>query len=393
MNDKTLVYLDANKVYPKGGPAAIGYFYLKEKYRREETWFSLLNEPRREDIPVKKSVSTSSFFNKIKGNVINLYSMWMLLYGRSKHAVVDLSKYGMVFFHSTRNMYEIRKDLSNYKGVVLLQSHSPIPYGKELIDRIPPKLRFLFPNLERRLEKMDLYAFERANYIVFPCKEAEEPYQNNWPNYKTICDKQKDHFRYILTGIPAAIAKRSKEDVLSELNMPNDSFIISYVGRHNSVKGFDNLKSIAGKVIDNVQNAWVISAGKEEPIKGLQHPRWIEIGWTNDAHSYIAASDVFVLPNKETYFDIVMLEVLSLGKIVVASKTGGNKHFIGKKGIFLYDSEEEAYNILLYIHSLSDSERRKIGEQNRMLYEEMYTIGKMYDRFKILANDILKGNK
>ena len=43
--------------------------------------------------------------------------------------------------------------------------------------------------------------------------------------------------------------------------------------------------------------------------------------WTNDPHSLINASDMFILPNKETYFDLIMLEVLSMGKIVLATNT------------------------------------------------------------------------
>ncbi len=47
---------------------------------------------------------------------------------------------------------------------------------------------------------------------------------------------------------------------------------------------------------------------------------------------------------KETYFDLVMLEVLSLGKIIIASYTGGNKYFKSSfaKGVFTYSKLEEA---------------------------------------------------
>lgn len=33
---------------------------------------------------------------------------------------------------------------------------------------------------------MDEYAFCHADIIHFPCKEAEEPYYNNWSAYKEI---------------------------------------------------------------------------------------------------------------------------------------------------------------------------------------------------------------
>ena len=71
-----------------------------------------------------------------------------------------------------------------------------------------------------------------------------------------------------------------------------------------------------------ISNSW-----KRRTDEGLKTDHWIEVGWTNDPHSLIAASDVFVLPNHETYFDLILLEVLSLGVPVVMSRTGGNKFF------------------------------------------------------------------
>jgi glycosyltransferase involved in cell wall biosynthesis len=87
------------------------------------------------------------------------------------------------------------------------------------------------------------------------------------------------------------------------------------------------------------------------------------------------SSDVFVLPNKETYFDIVMLEVLSLGKIVVASNTGGNKYFkkINAEGIFLYNTIDEAVSLLNRVMDMPHEEKNRLEQFNKRLFNEKFT--------------------
>ena len=116
-------------------------------------------------------------------------------------------------------------------------------------------------------------------------------------------------------------------------------------------------------------------AGTEGPLYHLEHNRWIEVGWTKDPGSVIQASDVFVLPNKETYFDLVMLEVLSLGQIVVASYTGGNKYFAKyeNSGIFLYNNNTEAENIISQIIKMSEEKRKELRKKNLELYKAEFT--------------------
>lgn len=46
--------------------------------------------------------------------------------------------------------------------------------------------------------------------------------------------------------------------------------------------------------------------------------------------------DVFVLPNRQTYYDLILLEVMRAGKPVLLTTTGGNKHFLGYKDTGLF---------------------------------------------------------
>ena len=178
-------------------------------------------------------------------------------------------------------------------------------------------------------------------------------------------------------------------------HVPENGFVISYVGRHNTVKGYDLLKEIASDFFNREEEAWVISAGLESPFKRLEHLRWKEIGFTNDPHSLISASDVFVLPNRVTYFDIVMLEILALGKIVVASKTGGNRYFdkMGVEGVLLYDTKEEAIKQLSRVKNMTIEERNVLGAKNKDFFDKYLSSRVMYDNYIELIRSFQDRNK
>lgn len=270
-----------------------------------------------------------------------------------------------------------RDNLSNFKGKVLLTSHSPKPAHKEIYeDQLSNIEKVLYSRKLKELEKIDHYSFNRADYIIFPCKEAEEPYYNNWDEYKNIQKTRSDIYKYVPTGAIKCKAKRSRKDILAEYSIPSDSFVVSYVGRHNETKGYDLLKKVGKKILEKHKNVYFLIAGKEEPLKGIEDKRWIEVGWTNDPHSIISAADLFVLPNKETYFDLILLEVLSLGKIVLASDTGGNKYFrkFSDKGIIYFNSEDEAVLKIEDLINLPNEKIIELEKKNEKLFDHNFTM-------------------
>lgn len=401
MNEKPrcLIFKSKDSLAPKGGPSAVCYYYMKEQERRKVSDFDFLPNIQQNDSIHKKE----SKWKHTMPNILFQVYEWlkqvikynMFLGGHYPIALFDYSVYDIVHFHDVRELYMRRYELENYKGIVVLQSHTPQPPSHELYNAIPANIRFFIPFLRKRLERMDRCAFERADYIIFPCEDAEEPYYNDWKDYKAIHEKKKDHYKYVLTGIPAATPRRTKEEVYKELSIPPTDFMVSYVGRHNEVKGYGDLKLIGERFLNSDIHTWVVCAGNEEPLKRLEHDRWVEIGWTSDAHSYISAADVFVLPNKETYFDIVMLEVLSLGKIVIASRTGGNKFFekAGCKGVFLYDTVEEAVSLLNKVKNLSEEERKSLGDFNHEFFMNNNTVTSMYDQYLNVIHEIFQEGK
>ena len=71
-----------------------------------------------------------------------------------------------------------------------------------------------------------------------------------------------------------------------------------------------------------------------------------------------------------------MLEVLSLGQIIVASRTGGNKYFeqFDCEGIQLYQTEKELEQKIKEIQNMSLQDRKKMMRANLDLYEKNFTL-------------------
>ena len=373
---KILVYLYEDELAPKGGQ--LGYNYILKKQldklgadnihyiklhrsfdKAAKTWVeSIKNDRIRYILTILKSVLKKS----------------IQMYGCNNKAVVKLDEYDIIHFHSAIDMFMVRDSLKDYRGKVVFTSHSPSLLSYEMYQGLTAFERQHMNWLYKNLTKIDEYAFSRADYFIFPCPEAEEPYYHTWQKYEKLKQDKGEKFRYLLTGTNARTAKVNRNTILKKYHIPEDAFIISYAGRHNELKGYDRLKQIGEWVLKNNKDIYFLIAGKEDPIHGLNHPRWIEVGWTSDPHSLIAASDVFVLPNRETYFDLVLLEVLSLGKVIVASRTGGNRYFSGKsKGIMLYDTIDEACDTLKLLSEMAPNDISELEHQNSTLYSENFT--------------------
>ena len=174
------------------------------------------------------------------------------------------------------------------------------------------------------------------------------------------------------SGILQCTAKVDSKTVREKYGIPNNAFLISYVGRHNQIKGYDVLKEIGSKILDK-KDVYMIIAGSEGPLYHLENKKWIEVGWTNDPHSIIAASNLFILPNRETYFDLVFLEVLSLGVPLLVSNTGGNKYF--------FDTVKDAIKEINSIMKKENKEIEKSKKKNIDLFNKTFNDKEFANRY------------
>ena len=381
-----LIHFSENKLMPIGGPA--GYLWNLRQ------GLTQIDAHGYEFLPnVQVELTSNKFLQRvIPGRVKEIRRLHNVITIPNKmvRPVVDYSEYEAIHFHSTEDLYLHRGALERYRGKVILTSHSPLAYHKELISRLNTK--DIEANAEElgELAVIDEYAFRRADYVFFPCPEAEEPYFHTWEGYAAVRDEAK--MRYVATGITPARAKLGREALREHYGIPRDAFVVTYVGRHNQRKGYDLLQSVASELLAD-EDVWFLVAGSEGPIQSLSHPRWVEIGWTDDPHSVIAASDVFVLPNRETFFDLIMLEALSLGQIVVASRTGGNKYFekYACPGIRLYNTTDEMIELLRDVRAAAEDKRAAWRLAAKALFEQEFTVNTFAKKYDAVMNEICNG--
>lgn len=287
-------------------------------------------------------------------------------------------------FHTTTTFYTAKKIL-DLRSINILMTHSPQPTYMELSDSL---VNIDLSNKERikKIENqkiIDIFSLKNADYVVFPCKEAISPYEDF---FKEI-DFDYSKLKYVLTGVEPLNFNFNKEIFLEINNIPKDKKIISYIGRKNKIKGFDRFIELVQK-LQNEDNILFICAGT-----GMETPKLnnlIDFGWTNDPGSIINASDFVLVPNRDTYFDINMIQILSIGTPVITTPTGGNRWFINHKNdlnMYFFEDDSELEKLVLEKINLSHSK-----EFNKNFYEKYFTIEKFCKNYVSLFDSLVKEN-
>ena len=202
-----------------------------------------------------------------------------------------------------------------------------------------------------------------------------DPLFETIPEFNKLIENKKICF--VPTGCTALVTSHTKEEARNQYGIRNE-FTITFVGRHNSVKGYDILKDAAIRIKEKHPNLRFFIAGNKTNIsKELTRPYWNEVGYV-DPSVLLKASDCFILPNRRTFYDLVLLEALSVGIPIIASTTGGNKSIMKNcsslLGFNIYTNPVD--NLIHQIESTikkTNKERDQIAANNKKYYMENHT--------------------
>lgn len=349
-------------------------------------------------IKIKKKIGFTSHLKKydIWGisairTCLTLLRKWRNCYDESVLIGVDLNSFDVIHYHSSQDLYRSNLLLKNFRGIVILTTHSPQPVSFEMTDIIPNS-NYLFKLVFRSLFlKYELLAWKRAHYLMFPVKGAVTPYTCYKP-FENFYNQNIERFVYCPTSILDKENVMNRDKLIEHLGLNSSFFIVSFIGRHNSIKGYDLLKKYANAILKEFPDVYFLIGGSEGPLQRLKNDRWIELGWIDYGNDLIAASDLFILPNRQTYFDLIALEVLRNGTPIFLSNTGGNTFFreIGSadSDIYFFDIEyfdiDILYNLITFLKT-----RKKAGKSsNRSLYETYFSMDKYVERYFALLNKL-----
>lgn len=293
------------------------------------------------------------------------------LYGRHiANCINACSGIVAIMFHSCSDINLVKKlwdkgYIKRNKPKFVLMSHSPVlpsfelqeqaDYCKSSVDIV-------------ELKNADITALKLADLVIAPSKNAMNAYREEFPELMS----QKD-IRYIVTGCPP-LDRFDKDEVRKKYNIKT-KFVICYVGRHWKVKGYDRLLYIAQKILQMRNDVTFLIAGKQNPaIKPLFHSRWIELGWADPAEVF-CCSDIFLMPSRESYFDLVIPEALSTGLKCIISNVGGNIDFSRMcSHIDLFSNDKEAIERVNQYLALPERERCNISKEIIVCYQKMFNL-------------------
>lgn len=241
--------------------------------------------------------------------------------------------------------------------------------------------------LQAKWLELEKRAYREADIMIFPSEEAKEPLLHDIKEFADIITG-KD-IRYMATGSKKLISSLTKEDAKKKYGVSGKK-VIGYIGRHNSIKGYDLLKQAAKIILENTNDVvFLIGGAQGTEFAPLDDSRWVEAGWVNPA-DLLQALDVFVLPNRQTYYDLVLLEVLSMGVPVVATATGGNKSVKNiADDLELCDVNAESLaRGILNIIEINDADRIAKGLRLKEAYQNYFTEVHMAQRYVDTISEI-----
>lgn len=260
----------------------------------------------------------------------------------SNNEIELIDQYDYVHIHYLSHYLQSFMGFNNGHTKFILTTHNPEPLIDQIAGENKSEWFLKLFGFRDYFIKREISAYEAADYIMFPVEQSREPYMNRSNLYRRAFDffEKKKKFFYVPTCLNTTDKIERNDHILDKYNIPEDSLKVCYVGRHSEIKGYDTIQKLAKLIWISNKNVYFIIGGKEGPIKGLRHPNWIELGWVN-TQSLLNEVDCFILPNKDTYFDLVLLEVIRQGTPTLLTKTGGNKWFENKtEGLFFYDRED-----------------------------------------------------
>ena len=201
-----------------------------------------------------------------------------------------------------------------------------------------------------------------------------------------------DKIVMIPNGItPVPITDVDRRSVRRELGFAeNDIFLLS-VGRLVYQKAHEYLVAAMPVVVKEMPNVkagicgdGVLRPELEAQIRSLKLENKVKLfGMQADVTRFLAAADIFILPSRWEGLPIALLEAMSAGLPVIATRVEGVDQTVehGVHGLLVPpESPEELAKAILQLSAASD-QRHAMGNAARARILDMYTIDQMCEQY------------
>lgn len=276
--------------------------------------------------------------------------------------------YRYLYFHELA-ILGLCRDMILPGQIVLVQPHAPEALSIELrrgwgnrIDEVG------YLSIDELCKK----AFDAAHHIVLPHEGTLDIYRAQ------IADVRK--VRYLLSA--------SKDQSLA-LNPPvelnRNKINCLYVGRRNDIKGFDRVIGAFRAAYKHRKDIHLYLAGSGDPVleDGIT-----DVGFSEYPALWMSSVDFLINANRASYFDLSIMEALSVGTRIVMTTTFGHgffKDFIDNESLFDIGEGENSLKKFLLDATKPES---NFSKSNREIYETYFSQRKYHQRLKQLMTDL-----
>jgi glycosyltransferase involved in cell wall biosynthesis len=275
------------------------------------------------------------------------------------------------------------------RQIAILMNHPPTNPSQEMVahwatqfglgDRIRP--------VQRRWEKMELDAIAAADALILPNRHAVDGYFPGEDDKRRILLDRK--IFELPSGVPPLLPTHPRDEVRARLGLGPKDLAVGYLGRLVPDKGYDIFVEAAqlaasGNAFGNVR---FFGVGTGHLMAADPPPNLVQLGWRTDAADLMGAFDILFVPNRIAYFDLVILEALSVGKTVYTTHVGGSKGLVQGCVKYLYSTAP---------HSIAEEFLNNVAHPDPLLepedvirvYQANYSEEKFVERHVNLAAEI-----
>ena len=221
-------------------------------------------------------------------------------------------------------------------------------------------------------------------------------YQKNWSGVICVSADVRRHVAKFFTRtqtmvvIPNGVEMKALK-TYSTANWPSD--VVSsherlvFVGRLDYQKGIDSILEYAPDwLANNKRHIYIIGDGplRKELEAKCRRTELADavhfLGYRDDALAFVSHADLFLFPSRWEGMPNAVMEAMALGRPVCATPVEGIQELLSHddRQIAKRDSWGNAVTELL---SLTDDERREIGEANQRKISRIYTTRQMVERY------------
>jgi len=297
-------------------------------------------------------------------------------FGFTEEQIDEIKTSDVVVFHDYRlaSAYLLNLNKSSNQKIIIMP-HAPTDLSAEIIENWKLYLgnSRIWNIIYRSLAERELRTLLSANSLLIPCRYALDGYFTSMPERVSLFQLP---FYELPSGVRPLIATQSPYKVRASWGVDSNKKIVGFFGRKHPHKGYDIFCQAAEVAYRHKLDIVFVSAGSGPVSSPLHLPNFLDLGYlTTELADAIAAVDLVIVPNRVCYFDLVILEAMSLGKPVLTTPVGGSR-CLNSPGIF-FVNDLSAENLMMAINELlskSKSDLEEAGRLNVEVFEDMYSL-------------------